>query len=90
MSVQRAILIRRIEDEIRRGLGSAHVPDVIFRVLVEAGYDTSREPTAEEVKPLLVAALRAAKAWGDSPPYAAADPREFGPAAEARSRGVRL
>lgn len=61
MSIQRAILTRRIEDEIRRTHGRVCIPDVIFRVLVEAGYDTSREPSLEEVKSLLVAAYRAAR-----------------------------
>jgi hypothetical protein len=50
--------VRRMEAEIRASGGLAYLPDLLFRVLVEAGYDPAREPSAETVKTLLAAACR--------------------------------
>jgi hypothetical protein len=53
-------LSRLIVEETRRRVRPADVPRVVFDVLSELGFDLSREPTVEEIKPILVAAFRAA------------------------------
>lgn len=53
-------LSRLIVEETRRRDGPADVPRVVFDVLEKLGFDLSREPTVEEIKPILVAAFRAA------------------------------
>lgn len=61
MSEPTAILSQMIVDEVRwRGRG-VDVGRVVFDVLVREGIDTTTEPTAAELKPILVAAYRAAR-----------------------------
>lgn len=60
MSKDRSFASDVIVDQTRRRIHTATVPGVIFDVLMRLGYDTSREPTVEEIKPILVAAYCAA------------------------------
>lgn len=61
MSESRAILSQMIVDEVRRRGRGVDIGRVVFDVLVREGIDTTLEPTAEEMKPILVAAYRAAR-----------------------------
>lgn len=53
-------LSRLIVEETRRRVRPVDVPGVVFDVLEQLGFDLSREPSVEEIKPILVAAYRAA------------------------------
>jgi hypothetical protein len=59
MLEERSDLTYAIIEETCRRVCNARVSRVVFDVLEELGYDTAREPTVEEIKPILITAIRA-------------------------------
>jgi hypothetical protein len=60
MLQEQSDLSRLIIEETRRRIRPADVPGVVFDVLSELGFELSREPSVEVIKPIFVAAFRAA------------------------------